>query len=72
MAQYEAIKKANAAYVASFTKEKGELAMPPARKAAVVICMVRRVAERCAACAPLGAGACGASRAGARVGARSG
>ena len=41
MAQYEAIKAANAAYVAAFSPEKRDLAMPPARKAAVVICMVR-------------------------------
>jgi hypothetical protein len=38
--QYDAIKAANAAYVAGFGA-KGELPMPPARKAAVVICMVR-------------------------------
>jgi carbonic anhydrase len=38
--QYDAIKAANAAYVAGFGA-KGELPMPPARKAAVVVCMVR-------------------------------
>jgi hypothetical protein len=39
MAQYEAFQAANAEYVAAFSK--GDLPMPPARKAAVVICMAR-------------------------------
>ena len=40
MAQYEAVKAANAEYVAAFG-DKGLLPMPPGRKAAFVVCMVR-------------------------------
>lgn len=37
---------ANEAYVAAFTPEKASLAMPPARKLAVVVCMGQCTAAR--------------------------
>jgi len=39
----ESVLKANAVYAASFTKEKANLVLPPARKLAIVACMDARL-----------------------------